>query len=186
MLITLEEAATRLGKSPRQVRYMIRQRTLVAKKLAGRWMIEEEALGLPAPQRAAEQRKADALRTTIERTLDEQGSSRRRPTTVSDLRAFRQLLPLHRAVAAALGEEHRAAATTFEALKRLALGCHRFHKEHKVNAYGGARDVLAEAVVALLVVGTRDADAWAAQLENDVLPSVVGLLSRYDNRRVHA
>ena len=42
MELTLDEVATLLGKSDRQIRYMIEQETLPAVKKGKRWMIREE------------------------------------------------------------------------------------------------------------------------------------------------
>ena len=53
MQLTLEQAATSLGKSKRQVLYMIQNGRLPAQKLAGRWWIESQHLPLsegPATQ----------------------------------------------------------------------------------------------------------------------------------------
>jgi excisionase family DNA binding protein len=44
MQLTLEQAATRLGKSRRQVLYMIRQQQLPAQKISGHWFIDSDDL----------------------------------------------------------------------------------------------------------------------------------------------
>ena len=46
MQLTLEQAATRLGKSLRQVRYMIKSQRLPAQKVGGRWMVDSADLPL--------------------------------------------------------------------------------------------------------------------------------------------
>jgi hypothetical protein len=48
MLLSLPEAARRLGKSERQVRYLIRNGQVPAQKTGGRWMVDSESLPLPA------------------------------------------------------------------------------------------------------------------------------------------
>ena len=46
MQLTIEQAAARLGKSPRQVRYLIQTRRLPARKFSGAWLIESADLEL--------------------------------------------------------------------------------------------------------------------------------------------
>jgi excisionase family DNA binding protein len=53
MHLTLEEAAQRLGKTVRQVRYLIQTGALRADKSSGRWRIDAADLPLSEPQRAA-------------------------------------------------------------------------------------------------------------------------------------
>ena len=52
MELTLEEAATRLGKPPRQVPYMIRHKRVSARKAGGRWMVDVAALDRTLPSRS--------------------------------------------------------------------------------------------------------------------------------------
>ena len=42
MQLTLDQAATRLGKTARQIRYLIQSERLSAKKVGGRWVIESK------------------------------------------------------------------------------------------------------------------------------------------------
>ncbi len=55
MQLTIEQAAARLGKSRRQIRYLIKAERLPARKFAGRWVIDSEAgRALPrVPRRSA-------------------------------------------------------------------------------------------------------------------------------------
>jgi hypothetical protein len=70
MQLTLEQAATRLGKSKRQVLYMIQQGHVPAQKLAGRWWIESHHLPLSDGQQHSYDRKQRQLRAAVEEALD--------------------------------------------------------------------------------------------------------------------
>ena len=69
MQLTIDEAAARLGKSARQIRYLIQNDGLPAKKIAGRWVIQADDLPLSEPQREAVGRQERALRGAVERGL---------------------------------------------------------------------------------------------------------------------
>lgn len=49
MRLTLAEAAQRLGKTDRQVRYMVEQGTLKAAKKGGRWLVQSDSTQGVAP-----------------------------------------------------------------------------------------------------------------------------------------
>jgi excisionase family DNA binding protein len=53
MWLSLQQAAERLGKSVRQIRYLIQTGALPATKSGGRWRIAAGDLPLSAPQKAA-------------------------------------------------------------------------------------------------------------------------------------
>lgn len=67
--LSLADAAALLGKSRRQVRYMIQQGRLPARKVAGRWVIEREELPLSRGQERAVARKAAALAQAVDAAL---------------------------------------------------------------------------------------------------------------------
>ena len=79
MLLTLEQAASKLGKSLRQVRCLIKTGRLKATKMAGRWMIDDHELSLPPAQARAQGRKEDRLHQAVEEVLATSGSSRAAP-----------------------------------------------------------------------------------------------------------
>ena len=97
MQLTLEQAATRLGKSKRQILYMIQQGHLPAQKLAGRWWIESQHLPRSDGQQRSYDRKRHQLRAAVEDALDvEPENARPRRYSVRELKAFQIALPLHR------------------------------------------------------------------------------------------
>ena len=112
MMLTLHQAGDALGKTPRQIRYLIEQGGLKAAKREGRWMIDSEDLPLSEGQRAALQRRETLLRETVEEGLglDQEPKGRgKRPTySILDLKAFQYALPIHADTAQTLGPEHPA------------------------------------------------------------------------------
>jgi excisionase family DNA binding protein len=112
MQLTLEQAATRLGKSKRQILYMIQQGHLPAQKLAGRWWIESQHLPLSEVQQRSYDSKQHQLRAAVEDALDiEPENTRPRRYSVRDLKAFQIALPLHRKAQAAFGADDSSADT---------------------------------------------------------------------------
>jgi hypothetical protein len=108
MLLSLQDAADRLGKTRRQLRYMIQTQRIQAVKTAGRWMIEADDLPLSGPQRQAVDRRERQLQAAVERGLGLDEGSRRRRWSVRDLKAVQVALPLYRHCAAGLGTDHPA------------------------------------------------------------------------------
>jgi len=93
MELTLEQAAVSLGKTRRQVRYLIQQGRLPARKTGGRWYVESAALQQdPAAAHRAQGRDAQ-LQSAIEEAL--RPAATRRSYSLQDLKAFQVLLPLY-------------------------------------------------------------------------------------------
>ena len=87
MKLSLAEAATRLGKSERQVRFLIQKGQLRAAKVEGRWVLDADDLpAAPAAERAAEVR-AEVARETLERAVTP--ATRGKAFSVTDLLAYR-------------------------------------------------------------------------------------------------
>ena len=94
MHVSLHEAAALLGKTRRQVVYMIEQGQLPAAKVGGRWVIERSLLSADtAVQQRASQQEA-RLRAAVEEALTPGGKSRRH--TFADLKAVQPAAPIYR------------------------------------------------------------------------------------------
>ncbi len=184
MKLSLEQAAARLGKSERQVRYLIMNNRLPAEKVAGRWLIDSDALPLSAGQQHAVERKERQLRAAVEEGLALPEASERAPRySVRDLKAFQLALPAHGKAVTLLGADHPATAALRRVLGALTRGCHRFDYGEKAEAYRLARDAASEAIVELVLCGRAEADALVCTLEQEVMAALAGLLRRLDQRR---
>jgi excisionase family DNA binding protein len=181
MQLTLTQAAQLLGKTRRQVEYLILQGRLPARKVGERWQIEDTDLPLSPGQRQAGRRRADGLRDAAAAVL-EAGAPRPR-YSMRDLHAFAAARTLWHDSAGILPADHPARTYLRAALDHLARGCHRFEQPDKGAAYHDARDALSLAACALLLDTDESLIALAERIEGDAIPAVAGLLRRTDRKR---
>jgi excisionase family DNA binding protein len=181
MQLTLTQAAQLLGKTRRQVEYLILQGRLPARKVGERWQIEDTDLPLSPGQRQAERRRADGLRDAAAAVLE--ASAPRPRYSMRDLNAFAAARTLWRDGAAVLPAGHPAGPHLRAALDQLALGCHRFEQPDKAAAYHAARDALSLAACALLLDADESLAALAERIEGEAIPAVAGLLRRAERKR---
>jgi excisionase family DNA binding protein len=183
MKLTLEQACHELGKSRRQVRYLIDQGRLKAKKDGGRWTIDSDDLPHGDGRKQARERRSRQMQAVVEDSFAADSGKAKRRYSVRSIKAFALSLPLRREVAADLGVDHPATLALDRMLRLLAQGCHRFEDQYKAPAYREARDQAALAVFELLLQGDDKADAWADTLEQEVMPAFSGLLRRLGRHR---
>jgi excisionase family DNA binding protein len=180
MQLTLQQAAVSLGKTRRQVQYLIQQGRLPAKKIGGRWYVESSALQQdPAASQRANRRDAQ-LQSAIEEAL--RPPNTRRSYSLRDLKAFQVLLPLYRRLLDTQGSEHPASRHLKTALEHLAQGCHRFGNSEKTSAYRACRDATSLAVLELMLEGDAHVD-FVNALEGDFMAALAGLLRRAERKR---
>lgn len=183
MDLTLAEAARALGKSDRQVRYLIRCGRLPARKVDGRWRIQREDLPLSEGQRRAEEiKKERAARIALEVLQPAVDQPPGKRFSVQELRAYREGAPLYRALTSRLGDDHPAVACLREALMLLACGCHEFHGRKKAEYYARSREQLSRTAMALLLVDEEAGVPAVRQLEQSILPAIGGLIRQAERR----
>lgn len=182
MNLSLQQAAAQLGKTERQVRYMIGQKTLPATKVQGRWVIDSDDLPRSDRQQQARRRKARQLRGLVEDALEVPQDLPRR-YSVLDLKAFQICLPLYRRASDELGAGHPATTELKRALASLAIGCHRYERADKAAAYREARDAASLAVCELVLDGSAAAAELRNEIEQDLMASLAGVLRRAERRR---
>lgn len=112
MELSLNEAARLLGKSDRQVRYLIRSGKLQARKADGRWIIRREDLPLSEGQVKAERQKAERASRLAAEILrpDAERAGARKSFSVQETRAFEEGGPLYRDLRAQAGADRRVTA----------------------------------------------------------------------------
>lgn len=94
MQLSITEAAHLMGKSPRQLRYMILQGALQAHKDGRRWVLDSESLPLTAGQRRATERRAGQLREAVEEALGPHlKAAQAEHYSVTELAAFKLARP---------------------------------------------------------------------------------------------
>jgi len=183
MKLTLEQAATRLGKSKRQVLYLIRNGSLQAEKIAGHWFIDSEHLPLEPEQQRSDERKQRQLRAAVEEALVIEPEAEQKRYSVLDLKAFQIALPLYQQACQALTEEHPASRGLKRVLELLSQGCHRFDRQEKAETYRAARDQASLAVCELVLTGSEVATQLRRSIEQDLMAALAGLLRRMDSQR---
>lgn len=181
MRLTLAEAAQRLGKSERQLRYKIEQGQITATKRGGRWFLESEDLPLSEGQRQAVARKEQKLRAAVEDSLGLEKAKKR--YSVRDLKAFQIALPTYQRCLEALGNEHTASRALHRTLDLLSRGCHRFDSAEKAAAYREARDAASTAVCELVLSGGEAGERLANEIEQELMAAIAGLLRRVEGKK---
>ena len=186
MELSIREAATLMGRSPRTVRAQVARGDLPGVKRNGRWRIERRHLPLTEAQRAALQAKADDIRHVVEAALPSRlaRSTGQRHRSIADLDAFRRGAELLTEIRGAADDgideplRQRVAGRLEEALLALAEGVQQFDREVKVEALRRSRGHLARAVGLLLLAAgippASPAHGWVAALETEVIPAVAG------------
>ncbi len=85
--LSLRQTAERLGKSVRQVRYMIEHGQLTARKNGGRWVVEASDLPLSDGQKQARTRRDEHLKQALEEALDVGRATKRHLAPIARLGA---------------------------------------------------------------------------------------------------
>jgi hypothetical protein len=181
--LSISETATALHKSERQVRYLIQEGKLAAKKKDGRWVIDSAKLPLGEAQRRILGESAAALSTAVAEAVAPPVEAMKKAAaprfSVRDLRAFKSAEPVFRDVVLKLGDADPACLLLRDALDLLSQGCHSFHPREKVERYAAARERTATAVTRLLLGGAPGdsvRESLASRLEQSVLPDLSGLI----------
>jgi len=190
MLISLSEAATILGKTERQVRYLIKTGRLSARKAANRWLIDDTDLPLSDGQRRAVASRLGTAREAFDKGLEPAAKAAKKAKedkhySVTDLGAFRIGVEICRAITVELGADHAAGRHLDAALKWVAQGCHSFHPSDKAKRFTEARDLAAKAAAELLVQAGDGEDkrrGLAQRIEHELIPKLSGLVAAQEKR----
>ncbi len=181
MDVSLQEAATLLGKSTRTLRLWIRAGRLPAKKLGGRWVISKGAVPLSDQQAADLRSRADRVLTAVEEALppDLSGKRGEKRKTLMDVVAFRRGL----ACAQSLPKSSRLSGvrSRFEqGLLAVARAHAAWAPSEKIGELREARACFAEGQ-ALLLIETgesppKETVGLLQKLEEEVIPTLGGMI----------
>ena len=183
MELTVQDAARILGKSERQVRYLIQTGRLPANKKDGQWKISRDDLPRSPGQQRAHQQKAERASEVAAAVLalgDYEG--RKKSWTVDQLHAVRHGEPLYRTCLDQLGPEHEATQRLRAALMLISCGFFEYDTASKVARYSAARDCASRAVMALLL-DTEPRQELLGPMQKDLLPALGGLIRRVQRPR---
>lgn len=196
--LSIAEAATVLGKSQRQIRYLIKTGRLHATKDGHRWRIKSTDLPLSDTERQALAERSQMARRAFDKglepvtkaslTAESEGAAStdaKRSYSVTDLFAFQAGEIIYRDVTRDLGPTEPAAEFLFEALSLLSRACHCYHPKDKAERFTEARELAATAVAALLLQPGDKVDnrrRFAQRIEQEMIPKVAGLVAAYEKR----
>lgn len=182
-LLSIAATAELLGKTQRQVRYLLKTGRIKAHKVSGKWRIAAGDLPLTEAQRQGLSDRAETVVQAATEAVEPvrkaaSGDEDRKRFSVTDLRAWKQGEPLYRRAAAQLGREHSATTRLRACLEALAQGCHAYGAHDKQARYGEARDMASKAVVELLLGDEDEATRvdLATAIEQELLGPIVDLL----------
>ncbi len=177
MDLSLAEAARLLGKSERQVRYLIHSGKIPSRKKGRRVVIRRKDLPLgEGQQRAAEQKTERAARLADE-ILRPEGSGAKKAKakySIRGLRAFQEGATIYRQLTAAAGADHAATTGMRESLMLLACGYPEFQAATKADFYARARQEASRVTMALLL---DDEDAHRDAVERLESEEAIGRCS---------
>lgn len=176
MQLSLQQAAELLGKTRRQIIYMIQQGHLPAKKVGGRWLIEQTDLQVDeAVQQRTAVRQA-RFKAAIEDALIPSNKERR--YTLRDLKAVQLATPIYRQLTARGADWENATAHMRHCLDQLAVGCHRYDRREKIDAYRAARDAASLAAMELWLRDQSGQEPLLDAIEQELMAALAGLLRR--------
>lgn len=190
MHLSIAETASLLGRSQRQVRYLIKTEQLKAVKEGGRWRIKSRDLPLTDVQRQALAERSQVARATFERGLEPAARAAgaeetTRRYSVTDLFAFQAGEEIYRAACSELGIADPVIGRLYAALELVTRGCHCYHPSEKARRFTEAREEIAAAVAELLLRGDDRQEVrrqLAIRLEQEVIPKLAGLVASYEKR----
>lgn len=179
MDLTVTEAATLLGLTPRAVRARLVRGELKGRKHGGQWKVRKTDLPQTPAELAETQARVTDLRDALEAGIPAAVKKKLGAIPLDALEAF----DLGRAV---LTELTSAAAPALDGARQsleaglisLAAGHHRFARKPKLEALRRSRDHVSEAIARLLLVvpGDPRAHDLATRLETEALPRLAGLI----------
>ena len=178
MQLSLEQAAEILGKTRRQVLYMIDQGSLPAKKNGGRWVINRADMQVDEEVQQRASQKQARFKAVVEDALT---SGNERRYTMRDLKAVQLATPIYRQLAARGAGWEKATTHMRECLDQLALGCHRYDRQEKTLSYRTARDAASLASMELLLRNeVEQEEPLLDAIEQELMPAFAGLLRRME------
>ena len=188
MELSLKDAATLLGKSPRQLRYLLATGRLKGEKHGKSWRFDPDKLPLTEAQRQSLRDRADTLQEAAQAAASKAATAAgdgKRHYSVTDMRAYQLGEPLYQRVAAAWGVEDPAAGRLRRALECIALGCHAYHGGEKRAHYAAAREAVAIAIIDLRLHLPTDQERCAvAEAVEQTLRGPLNALIRRAERRM--
>ena len=176
MDLSIAEVAVILGLSARQVRNLVKDGKIEARKVGGQWVVAEEKVPRGDRQRHQQAARAGELKEVVEQSLSAHTAPR---YTVRSLHAFTAATTASREARLLLGS-HPAVDSLVACCLSLSRGAHAFRERPKLQSFAEARDHAADAVAWLYLEGRPEAVLIGEQVEAEVLQGISGLIRRQE------
>lgn len=174
MQLSLNQAAELLGKTRRQVMYMIEQGQLPGQKVGGRWMLDRDDLGLDEETERRSDAKQARFRQAVDDALKTKGKDRY--YSLADLHVVPTATSVYQTLLGNGERWQKAAEHMRECLDHIAVGCHRFHKPEKADAYRAARDAASLAAMEIWLQKDQSKSESLKKIEQELMPALNDLL----------
>ncbi|MEM7678310.1 MAG: helix-turn-helix domain-containing protein [Myxococcota bacterium] len=180
--LTLPEAAALIGRSERQIRYLIQQGKLAAKKQGRRWLVDKSALDKMPERRRRHAQRLESMEATVRETLSLPAEGENPKWSVLSMRVVTYARSVHTAVVETFSESHPAAVAAASTVRCLVRGGHAFRPADKLAHYATARTAACDTLTEVLLA-PLETQALIRQIESDLLPALAGLLRRAEKKQ---
>jgi len=189
MDLKLKEVANLLGKSERQIRYMIKKGELKAIKKDGQWSIDRECLPFSVKQILTINRKREIFTDGIDKVVNKLAI--KKEYTFTDLRSFQLSYALYREFLNQDGQDGKDLQDNFnvqlgKVFVCLASGYHSFDTQDKIREYKRAKLELCQLLVNLFTKNHQKPSQPLAKamntIEKDIIPSINGLIRAIEKK----
>lgn len=191
MTITISEAATLLGKSKRQIRYMIQQGKLKAEKAGKEWLINREHLPLSEAQLKSLERKAQQVRSVIDDAIGKPADGivrdareARKKYALATQSCFKLTKQAYGLAKQLFGGEHQNTQKLHTVIELVTKGWFSFIPAARLRFLRYARELICEVLTDTLLIEnpSNEHTAFAELLEFDIIVSLSGLIRSSEKR----
>jgi hypothetical protein len=177
--LTISEIAKKSGVPERTLRLYASQGKIKSKKAGKFWMCELASLknaGIEIADQSAD------LPKVADKVAAESGKdSAKKYRTLDDLGVFRDLVELWKNDASKNAEEVHESLQL--AMEQIAMGFYEYHSERKMIFFRNAREGVVRAIVGVKLNAKKENKSLSDQLENKIIPGLIGLIKRYDRSK---
>lgn len=184
MELRIEEAAKLLGKSARQIRYMIETKRLPARREGKTWKIRKEDLPLTEGQERAKERKEEKVKNIAEEILGKQSKSlgqdiieKRMHYALKNQSSFTLSQEAYQRAKLIFGDTHYISKVLKRGLLYITLAWYEYASAQRIIWLQQARLRMCKALTELLTIPERtpEMNALSELIEIHIIAGINGL-----------
>ena len=190
--VTPQELAKITKKSPdpekmlseRSIRHMAVQKRISTKKVGRSWLIDPNSVikaGLYIEEEDLKNLKENNPPTENSSNTNNSKTSNTKKSkkyqSLGELGVYKELKTLYLEKGKTMSDSINESVK--QTLFNLALGFYEYHKVNKVEYFQKARKFLVKAIVED-DLGSKESNKWRDQLENSIMPGIVGLIRKQE------